>query len=167
MSKEGTQNRSVFPSLDFLGRSSLRLQEVAEKLRCSIDHIERLSDDGSFLSISRGQTRRIEIEAYRAFVRARVVAGTITLHAAPLTEPCLEFESDHVLTVQDIGKQLTLSDDCVVDLIDCGDLVAIDIRSAKSTRPTYRIPIESYRVLIADRLASGAREAALRRAKWQ
>lgn len=62
-----------FFSLDFPGRTTLSVKEVAEKLGCSERHINDLIDEGKLGCINLSPSglrafRRIPIEAYRDFI---------------------------------------------------------------------------------------------------
>jgi len=67
-----------FASLDFPGRTVLYMQEVAEKLGCSIDQVYDLADDGSLPAVniaSKGAARRelrVPIEGWRKFIIERL-----------------------------------------------------------------------------------------------
>lgn len=67
-----------FPSLDFPGRTTVKVSEIAEKLRFHRRHIFHLIEDGS-LPVLDGKRNnankssiRVPIEAYRAFVIQRM-----------------------------------------------------------------------------------------------
>ena len=62
-----------FPSLDFPGRSVLKVDEVAEKLGCTARHVLNLIEEGKLrcLNAGAGSLRayyRIPIEDYRDYV---------------------------------------------------------------------------------------------------
>jgi len=67
-----------FPSLDFEGHSILTVGQIADKLGYTSTHILNLVDDGSLIAIDgKGKdvtrrTCRVAVEAYRAFVMARL-----------------------------------------------------------------------------------------------
>jgi len=69
-----------FASLDFPGRTSLYLHEIAEKLGISVDQVSDLCDDGSLVAVdcSSKETKsgrralRIPIESYRDFITGRM-----------------------------------------------------------------------------------------------
>lgn len=67
-----------FACLDFSGRSTVTLQEIATKLGISCDTLERQVDDGTLtaLDLARHQTSRrllrIPVDEYRRYVAARL-----------------------------------------------------------------------------------------------
>jgi hypothetical protein len=67
-----------FPSLDFPGRSSLPVKEIAEKLGITNQHILDLVEDGVFTGLdlkgrdSAKRCLRIPIEVYRDFIVSRM-----------------------------------------------------------------------------------------------
>ena len=67
-----------FASLDFFGRSTLGLAEIAEKLGCSVDHLLNECEHGALCGVdlkgAKASRRnvRVPIESYRAYVLARV-----------------------------------------------------------------------------------------------
>jgi len=71
-----------FPSLDFPGRTTLYPHECALRLGCHVDHIYDLIEEGILrgINIAGGNNLtdrrcvRIPIEAWRAFLAARVTA---------------------------------------------------------------------------------------------
>ena len=68
----------LFPSLDFPGRTTVTVGEIAEKLGYSSKHICNLIEDGSLIDIDgrrKGRAKRstrVPIEAYHAFVIKRL-----------------------------------------------------------------------------------------------
>ncbi|AHF94205.1 hypothetical protein OPIT5_08255 [Opitutaceae bacterium TAV5] len=64
----------LFASLDFPGRSTLMLGEIADRLGCSHRHLLNKIDDGSLVIIDLAtsgrsrRTARVPIEAYRTFI---------------------------------------------------------------------------------------------------
>lgn len=69
---------NILPSLDFPGRTTLTLQEIAKKLDCTTTHLIHLIEDGSLQAIDiKGaggvrNTWRVPIENYRQFVAKRM-----------------------------------------------------------------------------------------------
>lgn len=67
-----------FACLDFSGRSTVTLQEIAQKLGVSCDTLERQIDDGTLvaLDLARHQTSRrllrVPVDEYRRYVLARL-----------------------------------------------------------------------------------------------
>ena len=74
----GAQQLFLFASLDFPGRTSLRPDEIAEKLGVSVRQILDLIEEGELCSINLASgkaTKRwctIPLEAYRAFILGRM-----------------------------------------------------------------------------------------------
>lgn len=68
---------SLPPSLDFPGRTTLTLQEIAKKLSCTVDHLHNFIDEGALQAVNiRGTGTkhncwRVPIETYRQFVLSR------------------------------------------------------------------------------------------------
>ena len=75
-----TSEQLAFPfaSLDFFGRSTLALGEIAEKLGCSVDHLLNECEHGALCGVdlkgAKASRRnvRVPIESYRAYVLSRV-----------------------------------------------------------------------------------------------
>jgi hypothetical protein len=74
-------SRRSLGALDFPpDRTALSIQEVARKLSVSHTHIENLIDTGALrvvnlanrFPVGKRSTRRITIDSYRAFIRARM-----------------------------------------------------------------------------------------------
>jgi excisionase family DNA binding protein len=71
-----------FPSLDFPGRVSLRVEEVAARLNITRKHVTDLIAEGKFVALdhrglgSRRATYRIPIESYRDYVAGAVIDPT-------------------------------------------------------------------------------------------
>ena len=63
-----------------------------------------------------------------------------------------------MLTVDDICKKLRRSDRHVINLIDSGQITAINTSVCQNKRRYYRIPIESYRDFIIRRMSGPARK---------
>jgi hypothetical protein len=67
-----------FPSLDFPGRTSLRLSEMAEKLGVSVRHLQKEVEQGvlTVLDVKGKQATqscwRVPVESYRDFIIARM-----------------------------------------------------------------------------------------------
>lgn len=67
-----------FACLDFSGRDTVRLDEIARKLGVSLDTLERLVDDGSLVAVNlarhTGSRRllRVAVDEYRRFVLTRL-----------------------------------------------------------------------------------------------
>ncbi|MCX6951168.1 MAG: hypothetical protein NTV51_03140 [Verrucomicrobia bacterium] len=70
-----------FPSLDFPGRATLTVKEIAAKLGWTAKHIINLIGDGEMPCLNgRGRgvrrgTFRVPLECYRDFVTARLTGG--------------------------------------------------------------------------------------------
>lgn len=68
----------LFPSLDFPGRATVTVGEIADKLGYSPKHICNLIEDGSLIDIDgrrKGRVKRstrVPIESYHAFVLNRL-----------------------------------------------------------------------------------------------
>ena len=66
--------KAIYPSLNFPGRSTLRVQEIAAKLRIHPKHVIDLIIEGKFGSVdvcglnASRSCYRIPIEAYREFI---------------------------------------------------------------------------------------------------
>lgn len=75
---------TFFASLDFPGRTTLRLEEIAEKLGCTVQHLLNEVDRGAFHGLNlaaAGVSRRamrIPVECYRAYVLSKLT-GAIDL----------------------------------------------------------------------------------------
>jgi len=69
-----------FPSLDFQGRTTLTVNDIANKLRYTPEHVIGLIECGELVSVNGSrsvETRmsyRVPIEAYREFIRSRMTA---------------------------------------------------------------------------------------------
>lgn len=72
---------TFFASLDFAGRTTLGLAEIAEKLGCTVQHllneIERGAFQGLNLAASHAGRRamRIPVECYRAYVLSKLTGA--------------------------------------------------------------------------------------------
>ena len=68
----------VFASLDFPGRTTVSLDEVAERLGCSVDHLLNEVERGALVGVDLKGAKatrrfvRVPLEGYRAYVLARV-----------------------------------------------------------------------------------------------
>jgi hypothetical protein len=66
-----------FPSLDFPGRTTLLLWEVAERLGCTHEHLLNQVDSGTLVALDIASTKsrralRIPIENYRGYVLSKL-----------------------------------------------------------------------------------------------
>lgn len=68
----------------------------------------------------------------------------------------LDFEGHTVLTVDMIATKLAFTTRHILNLVESGDLVAINGASSATTRRTCRIAIEAYRAFIVARLTGPA-----------
>lgn len=72
------KNCSIPPSFDFTGRTSLTLQEIADKLACTSEHVIHLIEDGSLPAIdikgpgAKRNLWRVPVESYRQFIASRM-----------------------------------------------------------------------------------------------
>ena len=68
----------VFASLDFPGRTTLSLGEIALRLGCSVDHLLNEVEHGALVGVDLKGAKatrrnvRVPLEAYRAYVIARM-----------------------------------------------------------------------------------------------
>jgi hypothetical protein len=76
------------------------------------------------------------------------------MRAATLPFASLDFEGHPVLTVDQIAAKLNFTAQHILNLVDQGDLVAIDGRRSTATRRCCRIPAESYCAFVMARLTS-------------
>lgn len=73
-----------FPSLDFPGRTTVTVSEIAEKLGYDRKHVQNWIEDGSLFVFDgkrEGRTKssiRVPLECYRAFVIQRMSADADT-----------------------------------------------------------------------------------------
>jgi hypothetical protein len=68
----------------------------------------------------------------------------------------LDFEGFTILTVDQIATKLRKTPKHILNLVEQGELVAIDCKSAGVTRRDCRIAIEAYRTFIVARLTGPA-----------
>jgi hypothetical protein len=74
----GMNDHSIPPSMDFSGRTTLTLQEIADKWACTTQHVMNLIEDGSLGAIdikgpgAKRNLWRVPIENYRQFVATRM-----------------------------------------------------------------------------------------------
>lgn len=68
----------------------------------------------------------------------------------------LDFEGYTILTVDQIATKLRFTAQHILNLVDQGEIVAIDGKSKKATRRECRIAIEEYRAFIMKRLTGPA-----------
>ena len=72
----------LFASLDFPGRSTLLLWEIADRLGCTVQHLLNEVDSGDLavLNIASASSNRracrVPIECYRAYILKRLVGST-------------------------------------------------------------------------------------------
>lgn len=66
----------------------------------------------------------------------------------------LDFEGFTILTVDQIATKLRYSSLHILNLVEQGELVAIDGKSKGATRRECRIPIESYRAWVMTRMTA-------------
>jgi hypothetical protein len=72
----------------------------------------------------------------------------------------LDFPADRTaITVKEFAARLAYTEKHVADLIAEGALGAIDGRGLGASRSSYRIPIESYRKFVMERLTVPAEQA--------
>ena len=77
-----SEQLNFFASLDFPGRTTLGLPEIADKLGCSVRHLLNEADAGSLvgldISASRSARRamRIPVECYRDYVLRKITGPT-------------------------------------------------------------------------------------------
>lgn len=64
----------------------------------------------------------------------------------------LDFEGFTILTVDQIAQKLRYTPKHILNLVEQGELVAVDGKSKGVTRRDCRIPIENYRAFIVARL---------------
>lgn len=76
--------------------------------------------------------------------------------------PSIDFEGFTVLTVDQIAKKLRWSSQHILNLVEQGDPVAIDGRSANVTRRNCRITIEAYRAWVIRRMTGPFRHEFIR-----
>lgn len=62
-----------------------------------------------------------------------------------------------VLLAAEVAARLRCSSQHVANLIDCGELAALDVRTGG--RSSYRIPVEAYRSFVVKRLTSEIEDA--------
>lgn len=71
---------NFFHSLDFPGRTTLYLWEIAERLGCSVRHLLNEVDAGALVGLdlsadkSKRRSMRVPIESYQTFVVAHLTA---------------------------------------------------------------------------------------------
>ncbi len=68
----------------------------------------------------------------------------------------LDFEGYTTLTVDQIAIKLRKTPQHILNLVEQGELVALECKSAKATRRDCRIPLEEYRAFIMRRLTGPA-----------
>ncbi len=68
----------------------------------------------------------------------------------------LDFEGFTILTVDQIATKLRFTAQHILNLVDQGEMIAIDGKSKKATRRECRIAIEEYRAFIIRRLTGPA-----------
>lgn len=69
----------------------------------------------------------------------------------------LDFPGRTVLTIAEVADKLGLCEEHVCDLVDEGELAAVDASSKGASRRALRVVIESYRDFICRRLTGDAR----------
>lgn len=73
-----SEQLQLFASLDFPGRSTLYLWEIADRLGCTVRHLLNEIDCGSFVGLdlaAHGSNRRairVPVECYRAYIVKRL-----------------------------------------------------------------------------------------------
>ncbi len=152
-----------FPSLEFPNRDSLTAHEIAMRLRCSFEHVLNLVCDGSLSQCSEASRPRSAVrvgaESYHAFVRARTLrAGCLSETARELLIPSLDFPKTPVLRLEEIAQRIGVTDAHLTNLIERGELAAVDICSENARRHAFRVPIEAYRQYLNGRMTCGRRD---------
>lgn len=78
---DGAAQLDFFPSLDFPGRTTLTLGEIAERLGCTVQHLFNQTETGELVgldlkskAVSR-QMLRVPVECYREYVMRRVTGS--------------------------------------------------------------------------------------------
>jgi hypothetical protein len=82
---------TFFSSLDFPGRTTLGLGEIAEKLGCTVQHLLNEIERGTFHGLNLAastvarRAMRIPVECYRAYVLSKLT-GTVDLRMQFIAE---------------------------------------------------------------------------------
>lgn len=121
---------------DLPNKDSLRVDEVAQFLRCSEQHVRNLIADGS-LAVEETRNKG-----------GKIMGGTVRA-VSRMQQPCLPKNS--ILRSKEAARSLGCSVRHIERLIKAGALAAIDIRSAETARPVYRPLRKSLLSLIEQR----------------
>ncbi len=76
--------------------------------------------------------------------------------------PSLDFPGRTALTISEIAERLGISDQHVLNLADDGSFPGLELKGAKASKRSLRIPIENYRDFIVSRMTGPARNQFLR-----
>ncbi len=76
--------------------------------------------------------------------------------------PSLDFPGRTTLTVNEVAERLGVTDRHLMNLAEDGSFPGIDLKGAKATKRTLRIPIENYRDFIVSRMTGPERASFLR-----
>lgn len=144
-------------SLDFPGRTTLGLQEIAARLACTPAHILHLVRSGEII---KGKakvkasilTRRVSVDGYRKFLLKRCTSRRPAFTPAEIPWPSCDFTGTRALTVEEIGQRWQYTATHVTGWIEEDSMAAFDLRGARSERSCYRIPVEAYRHFINARI---------------
>jgi hypothetical protein len=142
------------PSLAFAGRSTLSIQEIANRLACTVQHLLNLVESGCIVRQRARMrvalaTKRLAAEDYRRFLAGRCTARKPDFAPATVPWASLEFDGPVAVTVDQIGQKFQYTGTHISRHIEEGGLVAYDIRGKDSARRFYRVPVESYRRWVA------------------
>lgn len=74
----------------------------------------------------------------------------------------LDFPGRVTLMVDEIAERLGVTAQHILDLVEEGELVAVDLAGKGASRRTVRIPVESYRTFIVQRMTGLIRREFLR-----
>lgn len=155
---------SIPPSLDFPGRVTLTVQEIARRLSCSVGHIKNLIGDGTLHKVKSAaratQLRpRVAIEDYRTFLLKRCTSKQPVFSAAEVPWPSMDFPATRALSPEEIAKTTGCSRAQIQNLIRDAELAAFDLKRARSSSTYFRIPVEAYRQFINQRIIRPQRDS--------
>lgn len=68
--------------------------------------------------------------------------------------PSLDFPGRTVVTVPELAQKLGVTEQHVINLIECGELPGLNTGRAKLGRSWYRIPLESWHAWVLQRLSA-------------